>query len=90
MGGKLSGRCGYQGQEGRGGWVGRGICRASRGYNYYGDTTKQKGLCSDLGIHVFDYSHKASTDKMRTTWGKLVHYVVSIHENYISFWVMLI
>ena len=49
-----SGRCGHQvrgGQGGRGGQV-RG--RAARGYSYSDVTTKHKGLCSAIGIHVFD------------------------------------
>ena len=55
-----------------------------RGYLYYGVTTKHKGLCSDVGIYVSDYSQKSSADQMRTTWEKPVHHVRTLHGNDIS------
>ena len=60
MNGKLNGRGGHQGQGGRV----RG--RASIWNSYYRTTTKNKGLCSFLVNHVFDYSQKASEDQMKT------------------------
>ena len=41
-------------------------------------------MCCALGIHVFDYSHKASEDQTSTTWEKIVNHVRTIHGNYIS------
>ena len=78
MSGKRNGRGSYQGLGDRG----RG--RSVRGYIYYGDTTKHKGLFSALGNHVFDYGQKSSADQMRTTWEKLVHHVRTIHGHNFS------
>ena len=79
--GKGSVRGGYQGWGGRGG-QGRG--RAARGYGYSGGTPEHKGLCSALGIHVFDYGEKASVDQIITTWERLVLRVRTIHGHDIS------
>ena len=78
MSGKGSGRGSYQCQGVRGVRV-RG--RSDRGYSYYGATTKNKGLCSALGNHVFDYSQKAPEDQIIDTREKLVHHVGTIHGN---------
>ena len=67
MSGKVSGRGSYQFWGGRGGQGGQGRCRTAIEYNSSGYTTKHKGICSDLRIHVFEYCHKASSDQMRTT-----------------------
>ena len=40
---------------------------------------KHKGLCNDLGNHVFDYSHMSSSDQMKTTWENIVHNVGTIY-----------
>jgi len=65
--------------SGRGGKGGRGRGRGrgkGRGQNYTGTTsTQKKGMCTDLGTHVFDYGQKSSADQMRTSWEKLTHYV---------------
>ena len=58
--------------------------RYTRGYNYYEAIPKHRGLCSALGNHVLDYSQKASSDQIRTTWEKLVHHIVTIHGQNIS------
>ena len=84
MSGRGSGRGSYQGGVVQGGQGGRVRGRVSIGYNYYGATTNHKGLCSAIGIHVFDYGHKASADQMSTTWENLVHYVGTIHGHDIS------
>ena len=68
MSGKGSVIGSYQGLGGQGYWGGRGRGIASRGYSYSVATHKYKGLCSAIGIHVFDYNHKASSDQMRTIW----------------------
>jgi hypothetical protein len=34
-----------------------------------------RGLCTNLGTHVFDYGQKSAADQMRTSWEKLVQYV---------------
>ena len=65
--------CSYQDQEVRG----RG--KYARGHSYYGDTTKQKGLFSVLGIHIFDFGQKAPADQIRTSWKNLVQHVGKIH-----------
>ena len=49
-----------------------------------GTTHKHKGLCSALVIHVFDYGHKASSDKIRTTWENLAQHVKKVHGHDIS------
>ena len=86
MSGKGSGKCGYQGREGRWGWGGlsRGI--SAIGYSYSGATTKHKGIYSALGIHVFDYGHKESADKMRNTWENIVHHGGTIDGHDIRNW----
>ena len=78
----MSGRTG----RGRGG-RGRGGRGRGRGNSYSGTgvtTTKHKGLCSALGIHVFDYGQKAAADQMRTTWEKIVHHAGTIYGHDIS------
>jgi hypothetical protein len=55
-----------------------------RGSSYSGTVTKHKGLCSSLGIHVFDYGQKGAADQMRTTWEKIVHHVGTIYGHDIS------
>ena len=71
-------------QGGRGGRGGRGRGRSSRRYRYSGATIKHKRLCSAIGIHVFEYGHKASVDQRRITRENLVHRVVKIHGHDIS------
>ena len=84
MRGKWTGRGNYQGKGGQGCRRVWGRGRAARWYSYSGDTSIQKGLCSALGIHVFDYNHKAPADQIRATWEKLAHYVGTIHGYDIS------
>ncbi len=78
----MSGRTG----RGRGG-RGRGGRGRGRGTSYSGTgvtTTKHKGLCSALGIHVFDYGQKSSPDQMRTSWEKITEYVGTSYGQDIS------
>ena len=81
---KGSGRGGYQVRGGQGGWGDWGRGRSAKGFSYYGATNKHKGLCSTLGIHVFDYGQKTSSDQIKTTWKKLVHHVGTINGYDIS------
>mmetsp|Transcript_31038 Transcript_31038/g.44087 ORF Transcript_31038/g.44087 Transcript_31038/m.44087 type:complete len:86 (-) Transcript_31038:193-450(-) len=68
----MTGRSG-RGRGGRGG--GRGYGRG-RGQNYTGSKNSTKrGLCTTLGVNIFDYRQKAAADQMRTSWEKLVQYV---------------
>ena len=67
--------------QGQGGW-----CRGRRYTivnNYYLSTTNHKGLCAVLVTHVFEYSKKASSDKMCTTCKNIVHDIgiIHIHKN---------
>ena len=62
---------GGRGRGGRGGQSGRG-----RGYSYSGSSsTRQVGLCKELGSNVFDYGSKGAADQMRQSWEKLCQYV---------------
>jgi hypothetical protein len=74
---KLSGRGGRnngRGVCGRGG-ANRGGRGRGRGQNYTGSANAAKrGLCTNLGINVFDYGQKSAADQMRTSWEKLVQY----------------
>jgi hypothetical protein len=65
---KMRGRGGrHNGHGGRG----RG-----RGQNYTCSANAAKrGKCTNLGTNVFDYGQKSAADQIRTSWGKLVHYV---------------
>jgi len=58
---------GYNNRDGRSrGW----------GQNYTGAKKASKtGLCTTLGINMFNYGHKAAADQMRTSWEKLVQYI---------------
>jgi hypothetical protein len=75
---KMSGRGGINngcGVHGRGsancGGRGRG-----RDQNYTGSANAAKrGMCTNLGINVFDYGQKSAADQMRTSWEKRVPYV---------------
>ena len=40
-------------------------------------------MCSDLGIHVFDYAQKSSEDQMINTREKLVYHARTIHRHVI-------
>ncbi len=37
-------------------------------------SASKKGLCKDLGEHVFDYGWKGAADEMQTTWEKIILY----------------
>ena len=64
-GGSHGGRGGERGGRGR-----------RRGQNYTGARMAAKsGLCTALGINVFDYGHRAAADQMRTSWEKLVQFM---------------
>ena len=45
---------------------------------------KKKGLCSDLGHHVFEYDQKGAAYKMRATWENIVNHVGTIYGHDIS------
>jgi hypothetical protein len=82
MSGRGGGRNNGRGGRGHGGRGGRG-CR--RGQNYIGSANKtKKCLCGNLGTIVFDYGHNSAADLMRTSWEKLVQYVVTTYGQYIS------
>ena len=70
---KVSGRGSYQV------WGGQVWVIYDKGYIYYGDTPKHKGMCSDLGVHVFDYNQKSSEDQMSNTREEILHHVITIH-----------
>jgi hypothetical protein len=75
---KMSCRGGINnGRGGRGcGSANRGGRGRGRGQNYTGSTNAAKrGLCTNLGTHVFDYGQKSAADKICTSWEKLVQYV---------------
>ena len=77
MSGRGRGR-GGRGRRGCGrntGWTGRGHSTT---------TSKQKGLCAELGDYVFDYGQKGAADQMRNTWTRIVHHVGTIHGHDIS------
>jgi ribosomal protein L15 len=75
-GGRNNGR----GGRGHGGRGGRG-----RGKNYTGSAnTTKKGMCANLGTNVFDYGQKSAADLMRTSWEKLVKYVITNYGQDIS------
>jgi hypothetical protein len=58
---------------------GRGL-----GQNYTGSANAAKrGMCTNLGINVFDYGQKSAADQMRTSWEKLVQYVGTNYGQYI-------
>ena len=75
---KWNGIVRYQGRGGRG----RG--RANRGNIYSGATTKNMGLCDDLGNHIFNYIQKEISDQIINRWDKIVHHVGKIHGQNIS------
>jgi len=81
----MSGRGGrHSSRSGRsnGGRNGRG---RGRGQNYTGAAKASKsGLCTTLGINVFDYGQKSAADQMRTSWEKLVQYVSTNYGQDIS------
>jgi hypothetical protein len=87
---KMSTRGGRTGRDHTGrGNGGRGNRNnQGRGSNYSGtgaaNATKHKGLCIDLGNHVFDYGQKDAADQMRNTWEKIVHHVGTIYGHEIS------
>jgi hypothetical protein len=75
---KMSGRGGRNiGRGGRGrGSANRGGRGRGRGQNYTGFANASKrGLCTNIGTHVFDYGQKSAADQMRTSWENLVQYV---------------
>jgi hypothetical protein len=66
----------------RGGCGGRS---RGRGHNYTGSANAaRKGLYTNLGTNVFDYSQKSASDQMRTSWEKLTQYVGTNHGQDIS------
>jgi hypothetical protein len=75
---KMSGRGGRNnGRSGRGrgnanrGGRGQGWCQ-----NYTGSANAAKrGLCTNLGTHVFEYGQKSEAEQMRNSREKLVQYV---------------
>jgi hypothetical protein len=84
---KMNGRGGRNnGHGGRSrGSANRGGRGQRRGQNYTGSVNAAKrGLCTNLGINVFDYGQKSAADQMRTSWEKLVQYVGTNYGKYIS------
>jgi hypothetical protein len=75
---KMSGRGGRnnsRGGRGRGS-ANRGGCCRGQSQNYTGSANAAKrGLCTNLGTHVFDYGQNSAADQMRTSWEKPVQYV---------------
>jgi hypothetical protein len=72
---KMSGRGGrHNGRGGRGsGGAGHGGRGRVRGQNGTGSANAAKrGMCTNLGTHVFDYGQKSAADQTRTSWEKLV------------------
>ena len=73
------------GKQGRGRWVhgARGERGCGRGKSYHSPINNlndtNKGFCSDLGKHVFDYGNKWAADKMSITWDKIVNHVGTIY-----------
>ncbi len=66
----------YNGQGGRSNSARGGRGKGGRGYNYSGaGGGTKKGLCDQLGIHVYDYGQKNAADLVRSSWEKLVQYV---------------
>ena len=52
----------------------------NKGQNYTGTSTpKARGLCRDLGEHVFDYGGRSAPDQMVTTLATIVEYVGTEH-----------
>jgi hypothetical protein len=77
---KMSRRGGRNnGRSGRGcGCAGRGGHGRGRGHNYNGlANAAMRGMCTNLGTTVFEYSHKSAVDQMHTSWGKLLQYIVT-------------
>jgi ribosomal protein L15 len=75
---KMSGRGGRNnGRGGRGrGSANRGGRGRGRGQNYTGSANAaNRGLCTNLGTHAFEYGQKSAEDQMRTSWENLVQYV---------------
>jgi hypothetical protein len=68
-GGRNNGRGGH----GRGGRGGRS---RGRGQNYTGsDNAARKGLCANIGTHVFEYGQKYAANQILTSWENLAQYV---------------
>ena len=78
---------GKQGR-GQGGYGERGIRGSGRGNRYpihiNNLNNKNKGLCSALGNHVFDYVQKVAADQMRTTWENIINHFGTIYGHDIS------
>ena len=49
-----------------------------------GNAKPKQGLCVSLGDHVYNYGHKGSADKLKTSWEKLVQYVGNTYGHDIS------
>ena len=82
----MSGR-GKQGRGKSGGvaLIGRGCGRGNRYTSHINNlNNNNKGLCSAMGHHVFDYVHKGAADQMRTTWEEIVNHVGTIYGHNIS------
>ena len=62
----MSGR-GRNGGRGGCGYKVRG-CGRGQGHNYSGaNSTSKKGLCTYLGINIFEYGHKAAAYQIKTS-----------------------
>jgi hypothetical protein len=68
-GGGRGGR-GGRGPGGRGGRTG-----STKGPPTGGTASKTKGLCDNLGDHVFTYGTRGSANQMRRTWKQIITYV---------------
>ena len=76
----MSGRGRGRGTGGKG--RGRGNHKA-RGGGAYG-ANKNKGLCADLGEHMFTYNEKGAADQMKNTLKQIVKHTSTIYGQDIS------
>jgi hypothetical protein len=59
----------------RGGAGRGGICQGRVQKFSSSANAAKRGICTNLGTNVFDYSQKSAADQMHTSWEKLAHYV---------------
>ena len=75
----------YRGMGGRRAQGGRCLGRGnSYSININNLNNNNKGLCSALGHHVFDYGQKEATYQTRKTWDKIVNHAGTIYGHNIS------
>ena len=65
--------------------VGRGCVRGNSYPSYINNmNNKNKGLCSSLGYHIFDYGQNGAAYQTSTTWENIVNHVWMIYGHGIS------